>query len=56
MLQVPVEALWEEIPGVTQQTVERWKALRAESDPLAAMLNETARQIAPATPASTGGA
>ena len=47
MLQVPVEALWEQIPGVTQQDVEHWKTLRDASDPLALMLGETARQIAP---------
>lgn len=38
MLQIPVEELWERIPGVTQADVDRWKAARAaqpapESDP-----------------------
>ncbi|MBA2337297.1 MAG: phage portal protein [Acidimicrobiia bacterium] len=33
MLGVPVEALWERVPGVTQQDVERWKALAAGATP-----------------------
>lgn len=39
MLQVPPEVLWEKIPGVTQQDVERWKAAAAEADSFA-QLNE----------------
>lgn len=35
MLGVPVEELWERIPGVTQQDVRRWKAARAQGDALA---------------------
>jgi hypothetical protein len=35
MLGIPVQALWERIPGVTLQDVERWRALAAEADPLA---------------------
>lgn len=34
MLQVPPEVLWERIPGVTQQDVERWKAAADSGDPL----------------------
>lgn len=37
MLGVPVQALWERIPGVTQQDLERWKALAAEQDAVAAL-------------------
>jgi hypothetical protein len=32
MLQVPPQALWERIPGVTQTDVERWKQMAAEAD------------------------
>lgn len=44
-LQVPVEALWEKIPGTTAQEVERWRALTPE-DPLAALATEINRQTA----------
>jgi hypothetical protein len=32
MLNVPAEMLWDRIPGVTRQDVERWKARAAEGD------------------------
>lgn len=34
MLKVPPEVLWERIPGVTQQDVERWKAAAEKGDGL----------------------
>jgi hypothetical protein len=34
MLGVPPQALWERIPGVTQQDVERWKGEAIVNDPL----------------------
>lgn len=34
MLNIPVEALWERIPNVTDQDLERWKAMRSETDVL----------------------
>lgn len=34
MLGVPPQELWERVPGVTQQEIERWKAARAEGDAL----------------------
>ena len=37
MLGVPVQELWEKIPGVTQQDVERWKASVAAGDPIASL-------------------
>ena len=37
MLQIPVEELWEKVPGVTQQDVDRWKAARAQGDSLTAL-------------------
>lgn len=36
LLKVPPEMLWERVPGVTQQDVERWQAERASSQLLAA--------------------
>jgi len=34
MLQVPVEELWEKVPGVTQADVARWKEAAAQGDSL----------------------
>lgn len=38
MLGVPVDELWERVPGVSQQDVERWRALRGDrpSEPVTA--------------------
>jgi hypothetical protein len=53
-LQVPVEALWEMVPGITDQTLTRWKALKDEADPLAAVAAEFTRQTqAAVTPSPT---
>jgi len=57
MLQVPVEALWEKIPGVTDQDVQRWTELRDDAaDPLAALLAETDRQTTPTSDAQASAA
>jgi hypothetical protein len=56
MLEVPVEALWEQVPGITQEDVAYWKALRSASDPIAAVLGETERQSAPNADDGEGGA
>ncbi|USL85088.1 portal protein [Arthrobacter phage SWEP2] len=53
MLQVPVEALWEQIPGITDQDVQRWKELRASTDVLGALVGDFQRQSAAALPAPT---
>jgi hypothetical protein len=45
MLGVPVEALWERIPGVTQQDLARWKRLADEGGAMEQMM----RQLAGAT-------
>lgn len=54
MLEVPVEALWERIPGVTDTDVTYWKSLR-QMDPLAELAatlkKQTAAPGAPGTPA-----
>lgn len=54
MLAVPVEALWEEIPGITDGDVARWKELK-QSDPLGELVSEIQRQgsSTPATPAAS---
>lgn len=49
MLGVPVEALWERIPGVTQQDVDTWKQLRS-SDVLATLAADLQRQQTDTTP------
>ncbi|MFD0044736.1 phage portal protein [Pseudarthrobacter scleromae] len=46
MLQVPVEALWEKIPGVTDTDVTRWKELRDSGDVLGALVGDFQRQTA----------
>lgn len=55
MLSVPVEALWEKVPGVTDQDVERWRAMRESQDVLGALVGDFQRQTAsaPPTPAPT---
>jgi hypothetical protein len=50
MLQVPVEALWEKIPGVTDTDVIYWKSLRT-ADPLAELTAEITRQTGSAASA-----
>lgn len=35
MLNIPVQELWERVPGVTQQDIQRWKAAAAEGDAFA---------------------
>ncbi len=44
LLGVPVQELWEKIPGVTQQDVERWKTTVAEGDPIASLEALLSRQ------------
>jgi len=51
MLSVPVQELWERVPGVTQADVERWKSAAAQGDSFAqltAMLDRQAGAEAPA--------
>lgn len=48
MLGIPVRGLWDRIPGVTDQDLQRWEALAAEGDSLAALgslLNEQAAGV-----------
>jgi hypothetical protein len=49
MLQIPVEELWERVPGVTQADVARWKEARAKGDAfsnLASLLDRQAGEEA----------
>lgn len=46
MLGVPPQELWERIPGVSQQDVERWKAQAATGDAFAQMTAMIERQAA----------
>jgi len=46
MLHVPVEELWEKVPGVTQADVARWKAAAAQGDSFAQLGTLLDRQAA----------
>lgn len=45
MLGVPPEALWERVPGVSQQEVDQWKALASEGDSIANLTSLLERQM-----------
>jgi hypothetical protein len=47
-LQIPPEALWEKVPGTTQQEIRHWKALRAEGDAIGDLTGLLDRQAQPA--------
>lgn len=53
MLGVPAEALWERVPGVSQQEVEAWKELAALGDPITQMTALMDRQSDSSTPAAS---
>lgn len=51
MLQVPVEALWARIPGVTKDDVDEWREMRAGTQAAAAsLLNDAMAATVPAGP------
>lgn len=50
MLGIPVEILWEKLPGFTQTDVERAKALVESGSPIDALLRELTEGQAPAVP------
>lgn len=55
MLMVPAEGLWDRIPGVTEQDVERWKVLKDQNDVFGSLVTEVQRQAqATAVPAGQG--
>ena len=53
MLGIPVQELWEKVPGVTQADVERWKAAAAQGDSFAQLNAMLDRQAATLTPPTT---
>lgn len=55
MLQVPVEALWEKIPGVTDQDVTYWKSIKDSTDVLGEITAELQRQTASTNPPALAG-
>jgi len=50
MLNVPAEMLWDRIPGVTRQDVERWRARAAEGDSIGQLNELLNRQATPPAP------
>lgn len=48
MLGVPPQEVWERVPDVTQQEVERWKAAAADGDAFAGLMSTLERQAADA--------
>lgn len=53
MLGIPPQELWERVPGVSQQDVERWKASAASADSVANLTALLDRQMGPPAPAPT---
>lgn len=45
MLGVPPQALWERIPGTTQQDIERWQAMAADGDSLSELTRLLSAQM-----------
>lgn len=46
-LKIPVEALWERVPGVTQTDVERWKQLASDDDLLGVLAAQMMADLEP---------
>ncbi|MGO4251231.1 phage portal protein [Paenarthrobacter sp. TAF1] len=55
MLSVPVEALWEKIPGITDTDVAYWKSIKDETDLLGGLVAEMQRQTATPNPDALNG-
>jgi hypothetical protein len=53
-LQIPPQMLWDRIPGVTRQDVQRWKAAQAAGDSLDALTSMLDRQANPSALPGTG--
>ena len=51
MLQIPVQELWEKVPGVTQADVERWKSVAQQGDSFAQLTSMLDRQAGAEVPA-----
>jgi hypothetical protein len=50
MLQIPAEELWDRIPGVTRQDVQRWKAAAENGDSLGNLTKMLGAQVQPGAP------
>lgn len=55
MLNVPPEMLWDRIPGVTRQDVERWRKRAAEGDSIGQLTNLLNAQAGAPAPGVPGG-
>lgn len=55
MLSVPVEALWEKIPGITDTDVAYWKSIKDETDLIGGLVAEMQRQTAAPNPDALNG-
>jgi hypothetical protein len=47
MLQIPVTALWQRLPGVEKSDVDEWERMAEQADPVAKMANTLAIQAKP---------
>jgi hypothetical protein len=45
MLHVPVEALWEMVPGVTQRKLNEWKKLAEQGGEFVELFNQLASEL-----------
>lgn len=52
MLQIPLPALWQRIPGVEKSDVDEWERMAGELDPVDRLAAELARQSREPTPAA----
>jgi hypothetical protein len=55
MLNIPPQALWERVPGATQQDIRRWEAMAAQGDSFAFLADMLDRQAATLEPSPNGG-
>lgn len=55
MLQVPPEELWEKVPGVTKQDVDRWRAAAETADPMRQLTAVTLGRRTPPAPEPAAG-
>ena len=54
MLHIPPQALWERVPGATQQDIRRWEAMAAEGDSFAFLADMLERQAGVEEPSLNG--
>jgi hypothetical protein len=54
-VEAPVQALWEELPGMTQQKLARWKEQHEEEDSELRMMEQLSRASGSRPDTSTSG-